>query len=46
MRPKRTRKDANHNEIVHALRERGCVVIDVADLSGSEEGNPLDLFVL
>lgn len=41
MRPKRTRKDANHAEIVRELRDDGYTVVDVADLPGDR----LDLFV-
>lgn len=50
-RPKRTRKDANHNEILTQLREDGCIVVDVADLANKGDpeknyGHPLDAFVL
>ena len=44
-RPKHTQKDSNHKPIVKELRKRGYVVIDVADLPGNEDHNPLDLFV-
>jgi hypothetical protein len=33
-RPKRTRKDLNHNQIVTELRALGAVVWDTADLGG------------
>lgn len=45
-RPKRTRKDSNHAEVRDALREAGLIVLDVADLPGSRQHNPLDLIVL
>jgi hypothetical protein len=44
-RPKRTRKDDNHAEIVQDLRDDGFVVVDVADLPGDPTNNPLDVFV-
>lgn len=44
-RPRHTKKDGNHTEIVRELREAGYIVIDVADLPGDPEHNPLDLFV-
>lgn len=47
MRPKHTRHDSNHAEIVHELRRAGCVVIDVSDLgANASDDHPLDLFVL
>ena len=45
-RPKHTKKDSNHSQVVADLREEGCTVIDVSDLPGNEHANPLDLFVL
>lgn len=33
-RPKRTKKDINHSEIVNQCRELGMVVWDTADLGG------------
>ena len=45
MRPKRTRKDSNHAEVVADLKQRGYVVIDVSDLPGNPDHNPLDLIV-
>lgn len=44
-RPKRTRRDGNHTEIVRELREAGFVVVETADLPGHPRHNPLDLFV-
>ena len=40
-RPKHTRKDANHAEIVRDLRDDGYTVVDVSDLPGKR----LDVFV-
>ncbi len=47
MRPKHTRRDSNHAEIVRELHRAGCVVIDVSDLAANAtDDHPLDLFVL
>ena len=46
MRPKHTRRDANHAKIVADLRAADCVVVDVADLPSHTLDAPLDLFVL
>ena len=45
-RPKHTGKDKNHAPIRNELRGDALIVIDVADLPGDPEHNPLDQFVL
>jgi hypothetical protein len=48
-RPKRTRKDKVHREIVSTLREAGWVIVETADLpaqGGTDITHPLDIFAL